>query len=232
MDKIWQGTMEAVRLIIRLDPEMMGIVGLSLLVSGSAVLIAGLLGIPLGTYLGLVPARRVRWVSKLVYTLMGLPPVVAGLFLYLILSSQGPLGVLDLLFTPTAMIIAQTLLAVPIITGLTMVAVREKKREIRETAVTLGASGATVAWTVIREARPAITGAVVAGFGRVIAEVGAVMLVGGNIEGYTRVMTTAIVLETRRGNFESAIGLGLILLLLAFFVNSFLYHLQGTVDAE
>jgi tungstate transport system permease protein len=158
---------------------------------------------------------------------MGLPPVLVGLLVYLLLSAQGPFGVLKLLYSPTAMVIAQTVLALPIVTGLTMVAVRSKDREIRDTALSLGASGWQVALKVIRETRVAIVGAVVAGMGRALAEVGAVMMVGGNIEGKTRVMTTAIVLETRRGNFEMAIGLGMVLLTLAFIVNVILYRLQG-----
>jgi len=220
---------EALKLIATLDPAMMQIILLSLKVSGSAVLLAAFLGVPLGALLGLMPQQKISWLTKIIYTLMGLPPVVAGLVIYLLLSSQGPLGALGLLFTPAAMIIAQTVIAFPIITGLTLTGVRGKEREIRETAVSLGANSWQVTWTVIKEARLSITGAVVAGFGRVIAEVGAVMIVGANIEGYTRVMTTAIVLETRKGNFEMALGLGLVLLLIAFVFNIFLYRLQGGV---
>lgn len=229
MAEIWSGLWQAFNLIINLDAELLEIVFLSLQVSGAAVLIAAVLGIPAGAYLGMRQPQRVRWLEKVIYTLMGLPPVVAGLLIYLLLSSRGPLGPLDLLFSAPAMIIAQTVLALPIITGLTLVAVREKNKEIRDTAVTLGASPPMVTATVIREARRSIMGAVVAGFGRVIAEVGAVMMVGGNIKGHTRVMTTAIVLETRKGNFELAVGLGLILLGIAFIINSLLYRIQGEV---
>lgn len=227
-----QGITQALYLVITLDPKLMGIILLSLEVSGTSVILASLLGIPAGTYLGLKPARQVRWPVKIVYTFMGLPPVVAGLIIYLLLSSRGPFGVLDILFTPGAMIIVQTLLATPIITGLSLVGIRDKDREIRDTAVSLGANRWQVALTVIREARYTLFGAVVAGFGRIVAEVGAVMMVGGNIEGYTRVMTTAIVLETRRGNFELAIGLGLVLMLIAFIVNSLLYRLQSGVNKD
>jgi tungstate transport system permease protein len=206
---------------------MLQIIWLSLQVSGLAVLLAALGGIPLGTWLGMQPAQRVRWPALFVYTFMGLPPVLVGLLVYLLVSSQGSFGVLDLLFTPTAMVIAQTILALPIVTGLTMIAVRSKDREIRDTAVSLGANGRQVALTVVRETRVAIMGAVVAGMGRALAEVGAVMMVGGNIEGKTRVMTTAIVLETRRGHFEMAIGLGMVLLVLALVINMLLYHIQG-----
>ena len=221
--------MQAFNLVIGRDPAMMQIIQLSLQVSGLAVILAALMGIPLGTWPGMRPARQVRAPALIIYTFMGLPPVLVGLLVYLLLSAQGPFGVLKLLFSPTAMVIAQTVLALPIVTGLTMAAVRGKDREIRETAVSLGASGWQVALKVIRETRVAIVGAVVAGMGRALAlaEVGAVMMVGGNIEGKTRVMTTAIVLETRRGNFEMAIGLGMVLLTLAFVINVLLYRLQG-----
>ena len=157
---------------------------------------------------------------------MGMPPVVAGLIIYLFLSRQGPLGILGLLYSPTAMVIAQVFLASPIVMGLTMVGIRAKGSEIEETARSLGANSALATWTVIRESRIAILGAIITGFSRVVAEVGAVMIVGGNIAGQTRVMTTAIVLETRRGNFELAIGLGIILLALSFIINSILYNIQ------
>jgi tungstate transport system permease protein len=150
----------------------------------------------------------------------------AGLIIFLILSRQGPLGVLGLLYTPTAMIIAQVFLASPIVIGLTMVGIRAIGGEVEETARSLGAGPALTAWTVIKESRFTILGAIITGFSRVVAEVGAVMIVGGNIEGHTRVMTTAIVLETRKGNFELAIGLGLILLMISFVVNSILYTIQ------
>jgi tungstate transport system permease protein len=200
---------------------------LSLQVSLLAVVFATLAGVPLGAYLGLKPPERTRFVSKLLYTLMGLPPVVAGLVIYLLISRMGPLGVLGLLYTPTAMIMAQFALAVPIIAALTMIGIRSRGKEVQETARTLGADRILIAWTVVRESRFAIFGAVVTGLGRVIAEVGAVMIVGGNIEGHTRVMTTAIVLETGKGNFELALGLGLILLLISFAINSLLYYFQG-----
>ncbi len=222
-----QGLGEAFYLIINFDPSLWRIVLLSLQVSGLAVLLGALAGVPLGVYLGLKPAERTRYVSKFLYTLMGLPPVVAGLVLYLLFSRTGPLGALGLLFTPGIMVIAQFVLSLPIITGLTMLAIRSQDKAILETALTLGASRLLTAWTVVQESRPAIFGAVVAGLGRVMAEVGAVMMVGGNIAGRTRVMTTAIVLETGKGNFELAIGLGLVLLFISFVINSLLYRFQG-----
>ncbi len=222
-----QGIAEAFYLILTFDPKLWEIVLLSMTVSGLAVVLGALVGIPLGAYLGLKPERQTRLVSKLLYTLMGLPPVVAGLIIYLLLSRSGPLGVLELLYTPTAMIIAQFVLALPIIAGLTMIGIRSRGQEVQETARTLGAGRFLTAWTVVRESRIAIFGAVITGLGRVIAEVGAVMMVGGNIEGVTRVMTTAIVLETGRRNFELALGLGMVLLVLSFIINSLLYNFQG-----
>jgi tungstate transport system permease protein len=232
MPRLLEGILEAFSLIIRLDPELMKIVLLSLRVSGAAIIISTLLGVPLGTWLGLKPEKKTAFVNKVIYTLMGLPPVVAGLLIYMLLSRMGPLGVLGLLYSPTAMIIAQMTLALPIVTGLTMVGVRSRGKEVEETARSLGAGPLLTAWTVVRESRIALLGAVVTGFGRVIAEVGAVMMVGGNIEGHTRVMTTAIVLETRKGNYEYAIGLGLILLLLSFLINTFLYRVQRGGEAH
>ncbi|OPL08808.1 MAG: tungstate transporter permease [delta proteobacterium ML8_F1] len=219
-------------MIVTLNPDLIKIVGLSLWVSLSAIVIATILGVLLGTWLGLKSEKKTRFINKLIFTLMGMPPVVAGLIIYLILSRQGPLGVLGLLYTPGAMIIAQVFLALPIITGLTMVGIRARGKVIEETARSLGADSRLAAWTVVKESRMAILGAVITGFGRVVAEVGAVMMVGGNIDGRTRVMTTAIVLETRKGNFELAIGLGMILLSLSFFVNSVLYTIQKGGDAH
>ncbi len=221
------GISEAFRLILTFDPHLMRIVLLSLQVSGLAVLLSTLFGVPLGTYLGLKPARQTRLISQLLYTLMGLPPVVAGLAIYLLFSRMGPFGILELLWTPAIMIIAQFVLALPIVAGLTMISIRNRGKVIQETAWTLGAGKLLTAWTVIRESRFAIYGAIVTGLGRVIAEVGAVMMVGGNIAGHTRVMTTAIVLETGKGNFELAIGLGLVLLVIAFVINSLLFRFQG-----
>ena len=226
MSRLLDGLIEAFKMIVSLDPALLQIVFLSLRVSGLAIIIAALISIPLGTVIGLKPEKKTSFLNKIIFTFMGMPPVVAGLIIYLILSRQGPLGVLGLLYTPTAMIIAQFFLASPIIIGLTMVGIRAKGPEVEETARSLGAGPGLITWTVIRESRYALLGAVITGFGRIIAEVGAVMIVGGNIAGHTRVMTTAITLETRRGNFELAIGLGLILLLLSFVVNTILYNIQ------
>jgi len=207
--------------------ELAGIILLSLAVSGTAVLLAAATGIPLGTWLGLTRSSRRPLLTRIFYTLMGLPPTVAGLFVFILLSSRGPLGSLNLLFTPGAMIMAQWLLVTPIITGLVAVAVEERDRRFRETAVVLGATPWQARAMVLREARPAVFAAIAAGLGRATAEVGAVMLVGGNIRGQTRVMTTAILLETRKGNFGNALILGAVLLALGFIINSAVYRIQG-----
>lgn len=214
---------QIIQMLVRGDKETYEIIFMSLQVSLTATVVGIMLGIPLGTLLGLkkFPGRRV--VINLIYTLMGLPPVLAGLLVYLLLSRTGPLGSLQLLFTPSAMIIAQVLLVTPIITGLTTVAVQAKERVFSETAVTLGAVPWQAALLVVREARGSIVVGIITAFGRAIAEVGAVMLVGGNIQHYTRVMTTAIVLETRKGDYNLALGLGLVLLLLSFTINGILY---------
>jgi tungstate transport system permease protein len=222
---------QAVGLLLTFDRGLYQIIFLTLYVSGSAVILAALFGVPAGTWLGMQPMSKVRWLTRLVYTLMGLPPVVGGLFVYMLLSRRGFLGPLGLLFTPTAMIIAQVLLATPIVIGLTSVAVRGKGREMLDTLRSLGADRKLILWTIIRESRFGIFGALVAGFGRVVAEVGAVIMVGGNIEGHTRTMTTAIVLEVRQGNFAFAMALGMILLAISFLIYSgFFRLLSGGAD--
>ncbi|MCA9991144.1 MAG: ABC transporter permease, partial [Anaerolineales bacterium] len=208
------------------DPALWEIVGLSLLVSGSALLIAALVGIPAGAWLGLRRFRGQRWITASIYTGMGFPPVVVGLVVYLLLSRQGVLGGLDWLFTPPAMILAQVILALPLIVGVTMTAVRGVGSELRLQLRSLGATEWQMTRTILHEARFGVIVGLVAGFGAAISEVGAVMLVGGNIEGRTRVLTTAIVLETRRGNFDLALALGIILLGLAFLANVLAVRLQ------
>jgi tungstate transport system permease protein len=192
----------------------------------SAVVLAAAVGIPLGTHLGMKEFPRKRLVLTALYTAMGLPPVVVGLAVYLLLSRQGPLGGLGLLFTPLAMILAQTILAVPLVAGVTMTAVAGVDRAVREAALIDGATPWRVGLLLLREAQFGVIVGIVAGFGRAISEVGAVLIVGGDIERLTRVMTTAIVLETRKGNFEVAIALGGLLLSLSFTVTLILQLLQ------
>ena len=206
---------------------MISIITLSLVVSGVALAIAGALGIPAGAALALRPVRGQRVIVLLIYTGMGLPPVVVGLFVYVALSRSGPFGSLGWLFTPAAMIAAQTIIAFPLVTALTMSAVDGVDRDLRLQIRALGATRSQLAWTVLREARIGVTAAIVAAFGGIISEVGAVMLVGGNIEGQTRVLTTAIVLYARQGDFALAMALGLILIALALVANALLLQLQG-----
>jgi tungstate transport system permease protein len=204
---------------------LLPVILLSLYVSGVALVIASLAGIPLGAALALrrFPGRRT--IELLIYTGMGLPPVVVGLVVYLFLSRSGVLGALGWLFTPTGMIVAQVIIALPLVIGLTASAVESVDPSLRLQVRALGAAPRQVMWTVLREARLGVLAAVVAAFGSVISEVGAVMLVGGNIEGETRVLTTAIVLETRKGNFELALALGGVLLALALSANFVLLRL-------
>lgn len=199
--------------------DVLQTIWLSMRVSGTATLIAVLIGIPVGALIGLHRFRGRAVAVALIHTGFALPPVVIGLFVFMLLSRNGPAGDLDLLFTPTAMILAQALLATPYVAGITLAAVQAVPADVRLQARALGAGPMRALLTHMREARIGLVAAVVAGFGAVISEVGAVMMVGGNIAGETRVMTTAIVLETRRGNFRTAVVLGLVLLLLAFVVN-------------
>ena len=204
---------------------LLPIIWLSLLVSGAALAVATVAGVPVGAGLALyrVPGRRL-W-ELLLYTGMGLPPVVVGLVVYLLLSRRGPLGALGWLFTPAGMIVAQVIIALPVVIGLTYAAVDSVDPAVRVQVRALGATSRQVLWAVLSEARTGVLAAIVAGFGSIISEVGAVMLVGGNIEGQTRVLTTAIVLETRKGNFELALALGGVLLALALAANALLLRL-------
>jgi tungstate transport system permease protein len=227
LDELLRGIEQAVRLIASGDAALAEIVLLSLRVSGLALLISTLCGVPIGAALGLSRSRAHGLITALLYTGMGLPPVVVGLFVYLFLSRSGPLGVLGWLFTPKAMVSAQVVIALPLVTGLTMTAVRSVDPGLRVQVRSLGATRLQEAWAVLLEARLGVVAAIVAAFGGIISEVGAVMLVGGNIEGKTRVLTTAIVLNTRQGEFSLAIALGLILLSLTFVANVALLRLQG-----
>ncbi len=203
------------------------IVWLSLRVSGTAVLLSSFVGIPSGVWLGLSQYRSKRFVSAVIHTGMALPPVVIGLLLYLLLSRSGPLAFLGWLFTPKAMIAAQTILALPFVIGITMSAVAAIPSELGSQIKSLGASDWQCRWTILREARHGVLLAVAAAFGRSISEVGAVLIVGGNIEEQTRVLTTAIILETNKGHFEFALALGAVLLSVALLVNVLILRLHG-----
>ncbi|MFQ6088081.1 MAG: ABC transporter permease [Candidatus Methanofastidiosia archaeon] len=226
MGPILEGLTRAIHLILFLDPELFQITFLSLRISGTAVAIAVLLSFPLSTFLSFKDFFGKKFIVNLVHTLMGLPPVVVGLVVYLLLSRKGFFGGLDLLYTPNAMIIAQLLMAIPVITGVSFAAIQGVGREIRETALSLGATELQSALTLLKEARFGLITAIIAGFGAAISEVGAIIIVGGNVRFHTRALTTAIVLETRKGNFEMAMALGIVLLSLSFVVNLLLTLLQ------
>jgi len=227
LDFIVEGIRKAFQLIFTLDSEIFNIVLLSLRVSLTAVILASLLGVYLGFLMAVKDYWGKRFSVSLVNTLLALPTVVIGLIVYSLISRRGPLGVFGLLYTPSAMILGQFILAVPIIIALTHSAVQGIDKRVRNTALTLGATEAQSAWMVIKEARYAVLAAVIIGFGRVIAEVGAAMMLGGNIKGSTRVMTTAIALETTKGEFDFAIALGIILLFVAFSINILLHYFQS-----
>ena len=220
MGDIGSAFAEAARMIVAADGQLYGIVLLSLQVSFTAVAIATVLGLPLGAALAIrrFPGRQVLLVS--LNALMGLPPVVVGLVVYLMLSRAGPLGELGLLFTPTAMVIAQSMLVTPIIAGLSRQVLEDAWHEYAEQLRSLGATPTAAAATLLWDTRYSLVTVVLAGFGRAAAEVGAVIIVGGNIDGVTRVMTTAISLETSKGDLPLALGLGLVLVAVVFLINA------------
>jgi tungstate transport system permease protein len=232
MAQIWAGIVEGFRLFITGDPFLWEIILLSAKVSGAALFISAAFGIPVGAVLGFVNFPGKKIIQALVYTGMGLPPVVVGLGVYLLLSRSGILGPLNLLwvpelFTVPAMILAQVIIATPLVVGYVMASVTGVDPDLKMQLRSLGATRGQVTAAVLREARPGVIIALVGGFGSIISEVGAVTMVGGNIEGSTRVLTTAIMLESRRGNFSLAIGLGIVLLLLSFLINFGVTQLQG-----
>ncbi|MCU0637170.1 MAG: ABC transporter permease [Methanothrix sp.] len=227
MEEIWSGVLRAVELILSLDPEVMGITARSLIISFAAVFLAAVIDIPLG---GLIEFREFfgkNALVNLIQTLYSLPTVTVGLFVFLLLSRSGPLGGLELLYTPTGMVIGQMILISPIMIGLTISALKGVSPQIRETAVSLGANERQVILTIIREARFAVIAAVLVGFGRALSEVGVAMMIGGNIRGYTRVLTTSIALQTSMGNLELSIALGMILIGISIILNLLLSRFQG-----
>ncbi|HUH65600.1 MAG TPA: ABC transporter permease [Syntrophales bacterium] len=226
MDIIVEGIKQAFFLLFTLDPEVIGITWLSLEVSGIATFISLLVGISFGTMIALTqfPGRRI--VISLINTGMGLPPVVVGLFVTVFLWRNGPFGFLEILYTPTAIIIAQAIIATPIVMGISLAAIQHLPANLRLQILALGATRLQMVWILVKEARLPLLAAIMAGFGGVISEVGASIMVGGNIKGYTRVLTTATVMETSKGNFDLAMALSIILLLLAFFINAVLTQIQ------
>ncbi len=234
MEVIWDGIKEAFWLIVRGDPDIWAVTWLTLKVSGIATGISLLIGLPLGTWLALRKFTGRGCLFSFINTGMAFPPVVIGLWVSIFLWRSGPLGYLGLIYTPTAMVIAQTIIATPIVIGLTIAALQQLNPYLRVQLLGLGASRLQVTFALWRESRLLLLAALMAGFGSVISEVGASMMVGGNIKDQTRVLTTAIVLETSRGRFTIAIALGFILLLIAYLVNYILTSIQqkGTQSKE
>jgi tungstate transport system permease protein len=226
MDLILDGLRKAFWLLVHADPEVIRITLLSLQVSGIATLLSLTAGVSLGALIGLSQFRGRGVLVSIINTGMGLPPVVVGLLVTIFLWRNGPLGFLGILYTPTAMIIAQAIIATPIIMGISLAAIQQLPMELRLQILAMGATRMQMGWLLVKEARLPLLAAVMAGFGGVISEVGASMMVGGNIKGYSRVLTTATVMETSRGNFDMAIALSLILLLLAYAITLVLTHLQ------
>lgn len=226
MEIFIEGISKAWSLIVNLDAEVLAVTLLSLKISCSATLASLFIGIPAGVTLALADFPGRRFVISLVNTGMGLPPVVVGLFVTLFLWRNGPLGFLEILYTPAAMILAQAVIATPIVTGITVASIQNLPANLKLQVQALGATRLQTVWILVREARLPLLAAVMAGFGGVISEVGASIMVGGNIMGQTRVLTTATVMETGKGNFDVAIALSLILLVLAFSVNYLLTVIQ------
>lgn len=231
MNDIWQGLQNAIWLVLSLDKDLFEIVLRSLQVTITAVIIASLIGFPVGAWLAVNRFRHRRIAIAILNALMGLPPVVVGLFVYLLLSRSGPFGVLNLLFTPTAMIIAQVIIITPLIASIAHQAIRDLWADYHDLLISLHATKWQRMKTLIWDARRSLLTATLAGFGRAIGEVGAIMIVGGNIDHLTRVLTTAIALETGKGDFALAIGLGIILVSLAIIINLAIHTITKTERA-
>jgi len=226
MNEIIDGFIQAGQLILTLNPEVLEITARSLAISLIATAVASLIAVPIGGYIHFREFGGKRGLITIIQTLYALPTVLAGLFVFLLLSRVGPLGFLGLLFTPTGMIIGQTVLVIPLMIGMTLIALSGVKKTIQDEVISLGATSPQIIWTIVKEARFAILGGVILGFGRAISEVGAAMMIGGNIRGYTRVLTTAIALETSMGNIALSIALGIILLAIAMVVTTALFLVQ------
>ena len=230
MSSVGEAALEALRLVAGADPKLLGIVGLSLSVSLTAVFVSCVVGLPVGATIAVSRFRGRQTLIVVLNALMGLPPVVVGLAVYLMLSRAGPLGALGLLFTPTAMVIAQSILITPIIAALSRQVVEDAWSEYRDQLRSLGEKRLGAAATLLWDLRFSLVTIVLAGFGRAAAEVGAVIIVGGNIDGVTRVMTTAIALETSKGDLPLALGLGLILLTIVLALNAAAYVVKETAQ--
>jgi tungstate transport system permease protein len=227
LEEIWNGVLRAIELIATLNPEVLEITARSLSISFSAVFVAAAIGIPLGALIELREFRGKKALVNLIQTLYGLPTVTVGLMVFLILSRSGPLGNLELLYTPTGMVIGQMILVSPILIGLTISALKGVSPQIRDTAVSLGADESQLIRAIIKEARFAVIAAVLIGFGRALSEVGVAMMIGGNIRDYTRVLTTSIALQTAMGNLEMSMALGIILIGISMILNLSLSRFQG-----
>ena len=229
-NEIVEGFFQAFVLIFTFDQEIWEIIFLSIRVSGSATFLATIIALPIGSYLALREFRGKKTVSNFINTFMGFPPVVMGLIIFLLLSRSGPAGSAGLLYTVTAMIIAQFFLAVPIIIGTTKAAIESVDPALKETVQSLGCTEGQLWWELIKESKKSIIAGIMIAFGQAISEVGAVIIVGGNIRWHTRTFTTAIVLQTRMGEFGMAIALGMILIIITFILNYTLTHLQSKND--
>ena len=226
MTEIWQGFIKAIELIASLDPEVMEIAGRSLIISVTSALLASLICIPIASLIHFhhFPGKRI--LINVIQTFFSLPTVCVGLFVFVLFSRAGPIGGVNIMFTPTIMVIGQMILVTPILLGLTISALSGVDKAIRDTALSLGASDFQAIVVILKEARYAVVAAVIMGFGRAISEMGLALMVGGNIRGFTRVLTTAISLETSKGELELAIALGIILIFIALIVNVALNRIQ------
>jgi tungstate transport system permease protein len=226
LTEIWQGLVRAVELIVTLDPEVMEIAGRSLRIAITSALVGSLIFIPIASLISFREFPGKRTLINLIQTFYSMPTVVIGLFVFVFVSRKGPLGELELMFTPTAIIIGQVILIAPILLGLTISALSSVDKTLIDTARSLGASSMQITLLVIREARFTVMAAVIMGFGRAISEVGISMMIGGNIRGFTRVITTAISLESSKGDLELALALGIILIFIALVVNIIMNRIQ------
>lgn len=226
LNEIVTGFIRALELMASLDPELIDITTRTLMISLSSTIIAAVVAVPLASVIDSREFRGKRVIINIIQTLYSMPTVLVGLFVFLLISSSGPLGSFNLLFTPAGMILGQSILILPLVTGFSLTALRSVKTELRDLARSLGATEYQVMMKVIAEARYAVMAAIILGFGRAISEVGVAIMLGGNIRGFTRVITTAISLETSKGNIELSIALGIILLLISLIVNTALNHFQ------